>query len=427
MTQAITDAEAQRAQPDAGVAEEERPDRQVQGPRTTHHEVVIVGGGTGGVAVAARLLRTASDMDVAVVEPSRTHYYQPLWTLVGGGVFPKVRSMRPMKEVLPSRAVWYRDAVARIDPERNQLTTADERVLSYDALVLAPGIQVDWERIPGLVETLGRDGVCSNYAYRYVEYTWRCIRELRSGRAVFTQPGTPIKCGGAPQKIAYLAADHFRQAGRAEDVAVEFRTATGAIFGVPEYARTLEGVAARYGIAVRYGQELAEIRPDTREAVFRGENEEDVVRFDMLHVTPPQSAPELIKRTGLADDGGWIDVDPVTLQHRRVPNVFGLGDASSAPTSKTGAAVRKQAPAVADNLLQVLRRGEIDEPVRYDGYTACPLVTGYGRLVLAEFDYEKNLRPSFPVDSTKERASMYQLKKWGLPAYYWNLLLKGRG
>jgi sulfide:quinone oxidoreductase len=298
--------------------------------------------------------------------------------------------------------------------------------LSYDFLVVAPGIQIDWHKIEGLKEAIGHDGVCSNYSYDYVDKTWEFIRSFKGGNAVFTHPATPIKCGGAPQKIMYLADDHFRKAGVRDRTNIIFGIANAGIFAVPKYAATLTKVCQRKGIDVRFRHNLVEVRGGAKEAVFENLDTHDLVTipYDLLHVTPPMSAPDFLKRGQLANADGWVDVDKFTLQHVRYANVFGLGDASSLPTSKTGAAIRKQAPVLVRNLVAALDGKSL--AARYDGYTACPLVTGYGKLVMAEFDYDLTPRETFPFDQSKERRSMYLLKAYGLPAMYWRGIMKGR-
>ncbi|MEW6297874.1 MAG: FAD/NAD(P)-binding oxidoreductase [Thermodesulfobacteriota bacterium] len=390
------------------------------------HQVVIVGGGTGGITVAARLRRTSKDLAIAIIEPSAKHYYQPLWTLVGGGVFPKEASEREEASVVPPGVTWMRDAVTEFDPENNTALTRDGKQVSYDFLVVAPGIQIDWDKVKGLREAIGRGGVCSNYAYEYVDATWESIRNFRGGNAIFTMPNTAIKCGGAPQKIMYLADDYFRRTGVRDRARVIFASAGSGIFAVKKYAAALNRVIARKGIETLYQHNLIEIRPQHKEAVFQrlDTNTEVVLSYDLLHVTPPMSAPDFVKRSPLANEAGWVEVDQYTLQHVRYPNVFSLGDASSLPTSKTGAAIRKQAPVLVKNLLAAAQGKPL--PARYDGYTSCPLVTGYGRLILAEFDYDLQPRETFPFDQAKERYSMYLLKKYGLPALYWHGMLKGR-
>lgn len=394
-----------------------------------HHEVVIVGGGTAGVSVAARLCRGLADPDVAIVEPSGTHYYQPLWTLTGAGVLPKERSARPQADVIPARASWVQASVVRLDPDADRVLTDRGEWIGYDLLIVACGIELWWEAIAGLAGNVGRAGICSNYAYDQCERTWETIRAFEGGTALFTMPPPPIKCAGAPQKIMYLADDAFRKRGVRERARIVYAAATPSIFPVAEYAKPLERVIARKGIETRYEHELVAVDAERKEATFidHRSGERVALRYDMLHVVPPQRAPAVVRESPLADAAGWLEVDPATLRSPRYPNVLALGDACSAPTSKTGAAIRKQAPVAAGNALAILRGDGAERLSAYDGYTACPLVTGYGKLVLAEFDYDKRPAPSFPFDQAKERWSMYQLKRHGLPAYYWRRMLKGRG
>lgn len=397
-------------------------------PQQLHYAVAIVGAGSAGLSVAARLLRASAALhgSVVLVDPQAKHYYQPLWTLVGGGVVRKGVTERDQQSLIPKGADWLQEAVAHFRPEENRIVTSTGTVIGYDVLVVAAGIQVDWDRIKGLKECIGREGVCSNYDYRYVDSTWRSIREFRGGTAIFTQPNTPIKCGGAPQKIMYLADDAFRRAGVRENSDIIFASGNASIFAVPKYAAALDKVVERKGITAKYKRNLVEIDSAKREAVFEhvDTKERETLRYDMIHVVPPMSAPSFIRDSPLAGPGGWAEVDKHTLRHVRFANVFALGDCSNLPTSKTGAAIRKQAPVAARNILSVLAGQPLD--ASYDGYTSCPLVTGYNRLILAEFDYDLTPRETFPFDQSKERYSMYVLKKDLLPKLYWHGMLKGR-
>ncbi|HEX6469009.1 MAG TPA: FAD/NAD(P)-binding oxidoreductase [Streptosporangiaceae bacterium] len=394
-----------------------------------HHKVVIVGGGTAGISVAARLRRAGVD-GVAVVEPSDRHYYQPLWTLVGGGRAPAGASVRPEGKVMPKGTTWVRDAVTGTDPDEQTVTTESGRVLRYDYLVMAPGVQLDFDKVPGLTEALGHDGVSSNYRFDLAPRTWEFIRDLRGGTALFTMPAGPIKCAGAPQKIAYLAADWWRHQGVLDQTRVILVLPTAAMFSQPDWAKVLEGIAAGYGIEVRKESQLTEVDGTGRRAVIANaaSGEKETIEYDLLHATPPQSAPDWVKPTPLADPSspfGYVQVDKYTLQSPHWPNVFVLGDAANLPTSKTGAAVRKQAPVLVANLLSTMGGRPLSG--RYNGYTSCPLVTARNKMLLAEFDYELNRTPSIPfVNTLKPRYDMWLLKRYGLPALYWQLMLRGR-
>lgn len=394
--------------------------------RSARHKVLIVGGGNAGISVAARLAHSGVS-DVAVIEPSENHFYQPLWTLVGGGVVNKDKSLRAQASVIPKGVKWIQDVASEFDPEGNRVLLEGGDQVEYDFLVVACGIELHWGAIKGLAGAVGRDGVCSNYAYDTLDYTWETINSFKGGTALFTMPAPPIKCAGAPQKIAYLADEAFRKSGVREKSEIIYAANTPGIFAVPEYAKTLNEVIARKGIDARFQHALVELRPESREAVFKdqaNDSAEVVINYDMIHVTPPQRAPRVVRESPLADDAGWLSVDKESLRSDKFSNVFAIGDASSLPTSKTGAAIRKQAPVLAANLLAAIDQRVPD--ASYDGYTACPLVTGYGKLVMAEFDYDLNLAQTFPVDQTKERWSMYQVKKNLLPRLYWNRILTGK-
>lgn len=396
---------------------------------TAHHDVVIVGGGSAGISVAARLEGKVDD--VAVIDPSDKHYYQPLWTLVGGGCAKRETSQRAESSVIPKGVTWVKDAVIEFAPDDNQVVTVGGATIGYDVLVVCPGIQLDWNKIPGVSDTLGIGGVSSNYTYELAPKTWEFIQGTRSGVAVFTMPSGPIKCAGAPQKIAYLAADYWRSQGVLDSIDVHLVLPTPGMFGVKEFSDALDEVVADYGIQVHFSSELSSVDPDARTASFTSMAEDGPgfeLSYDMMHVVPHQSAPDWVKSSPLANDTAarYVDVDKHTHQHVRHPNVFALGDAGSTPNSKTGAAIRKQAPVVAFNVMQQLS-GRAPS-AEYDGYASCPLTTSRHAMLLAEFDYSLRPAPSFPafIDAQKPRRDMWYLKKYGLPFMYWNLMLKGR-
>ncbi|UNO41515.1 FAD/NAD(P)-binding oxidoreductase [Streptomyces sp. MST-110588] len=397
-------------------------------PAQSHHQVVIIGGGTAGITVAARL-RRAGARDVAVLEPSETHWYQPLWTLVGGGQAPLRASLRTQAEVMPPGVRWLRESAVSVDPASRTVATASGRTVSYSRLVVAPGLQLDWDGVPGLAQAVGHGGVSSNYRPDLAPLTWDLIRGMKRGTALFTMPAGPVKCGGAPQKIAYLAADHWRKRGVLGSIRTILVLPEPTMFKVPVFARVLEETARRYGIEVRLQSEMTQVDGTARQAVItdHATGVKETVDYDLLHAVPPQRAPQWIADGPLADPAspfGYVKADPAILRHPDFPEIFSLGDVANLPTSKTGAAVRKQAPVVVRNLRDSLR----DRPAsaRYDGYTSCPLVTARHKMLLAEFDYDLRPTPSFPfIDTTKERTDMWFLKRYGLPQLYFKGMLKG--
>lgn len=418
-----------------------------------HHQVVIIGGGTAGVMTAAQIRNTDPSVDVAIIEPAETHWYQAAWTLVGAGTYDMDNTRRPMSEIIPKGVTWLKDRVVSFDPENNAVRTETTGEVTYDYLIVAPGLVMDLDGIEGLREALNHPEVCSNYTDP--EKTWRVIQNFKGGNAVFTQPATPIKCGGAPQKIMYLAEEHFQKAGVRDKSQVIFATPGSVIFGVKPFKETLEGVIQRKGIHLKTFYNPLKIDAEKKEIHFRYMqqlpggcvlNEDNnvikeklegdmtfVMPYDMLHLAPPQKAPDFVAKSPLAyADGpskGWLEVDIHTLQHKRYANIYGLGDVAALPTAKTGAAVRKQAPVVVQSILNAIAGKPAPKRV-YEGYSSCPLVTGYGKMVLAEFKYN-NVRDSDPllskfVDTSKENWSMWLLKKYGLPWMYWHRMVKGK-
>jgi sulfide:quinone oxidoreductase len=392
------------------------------------YRTVIIGGGTAGITVAARLAQHGEE-NIAIFEPSEKHYYQPLWTLVGAGLASADESVRSEADYIPEGVKWIKEFVEEIDPVAQTVTSRSGKKVGYDFLVVAPGIQLDWDRVPGLREALKTDSVSSNYLFELAPKTARLIENFRGGTALFNHPLGAIKCAGAPQKIMYLACDHFQRRHVAKHSHVIFASGGKAIFGVAEFRAVLEGVVARYGIDTRFDHDLVEVHGDRKEAVFsrnvEGKIERVTIPYDIFHAVPHQSAPDFIKRSPLATPEGWAAADKLTLQNPQYPNIFCLGDASSLPTSRTGAAIRKQAPVLVENLLAFMNGKELT--AKYDGYSSCPLVTSHDHVLLAEFDYDGKPTPSIPyINTQKERYDMYLLKRYGLPFLYWQLMLRGR-
>jgi sulfide:quinone oxidoreductase len=416
-----------------------------------HHDILIIGGGTAGIMTAAQLRRKDKKLNIAILDPAKDHWYQPAWTLVGAGTFSMKETRRDERDQIPEGVTWIQEAAARFEPEQSAVISASGKRFTYGHLVVCPGIKLDMDALPGLRDALQTDSVCSNYVDP--EKTLRVLKAFKGGNAVFTQPATPIKCGGAPQKAAYLADEFFRRSGVRDKTRLVFATPGSVIFGVEPFRFALEDVVRKKNIILKTFYKPVRIDPAKKEIHFAwskpGDNQcvitEDhglkekvegesiiVMPYDMLHLAPPQSAPDFVKDSPLAcaegPNKGWLDVNINTLQHKRYPNIFGLGDVAALPTAKTGAAIRKQAPVVVANILQRIKDGALASE-RYEGYSSCPLVTGYGKMLLAEFKYD-NVRDSDPLlsklfDTSKPLWSMWVLKKYGLPWLYWNKMMKG--
>jgi sulfide:quinone oxidoreductase len=420
----------------------------------SHYKILIVGGGNAGLSLASQLLIKDSSLEIGIIEPSKKHYYQPAWTLVGAGEFDIKDTEKNEADYIPKNTTWIQEAVASFQPESNKVVTDKGTEITYDILSVCPGIQLDWAKIPGLKETLGKNNVTSNYLFDVAPYTWELIKNFKGGVAVFTNPPTPIKCGGAPHKIMYLACDYWRKNGILDKTEVHYVSGAGVIFGVEEYAKTLREVVSDYGIKTHFGATVKSINGDTKTIIFESkenpfesgkisskfagcfgivdenssaETHTVQINFDMCHTVPPQSAPDFIKHSPLADANnplGYVEVDKNTFRHSRFSNIFAFGDVSNAPCSKTGAAIRKQTPVVVEHILATIN-GTTSQ-ASYDGYSACPIPTAIGKLMLAEFDYSNKPKMTFPFDQAKPRWTMWLMKKFLLPWLYWNRILTGK-
>jgi len=399
---------------------------------TPSYDVVVVGAGSGGVSVASSLLKRVHGIRIALIDPAEEHFYQPGWTMVGGGVFDATTTRRRMEDLIPTRTSWIKLAVSAFHPAENEVELDDGSRIGYQQLIVAPGLKLNLDAIKGFRESLGKNGVTTNYLYQHAPYTFELVKGLKQGKALFTQPPMPIKCAGAPQKAMYLSCDYWRRNNVLNNIDVDFMNAGGVLFGVSDYVPALQSYIDRYGANVNFNCNLVAIDGDARTAHFKvvaGDREGDEVTkpFDMIHVCPPQCAPDFVAKSDLAGPGGWLEVDQFSLQHVRYPNVWGLGDVMNTPNAKTMAAVRKQVPVVAQNIADVLKGRTIHSG--YDGYGSCPLTVENGKIVLAEFGYGGKLLPTFPtwmLQGTQATRSAWILKKDILPGIYWHAMLKGR-
>lgn len=394
-----------------------------------HAQVLIIGGGAAGISVAARM-RRAGKTDVAVIEPSPVHYYQPAFTLVGGGIVSAKSTVRTEASVMPKGVQWVRSSAARVEPDTKIVVLQDGRRISYEVLILATGLQLDWDAIPGLPEAMLTPAVSSNYSHDTASKTWDMIRSMRGGAAVFTMAAGAVKCPSAAQKIAYLAADHWRRQGLLDKIRITLVLPMPRIYKLPEFSDVLDQVAAGYGIEVKVQSEMIAVDP-VRKVIKVADlttlGTPYDLSYDLLHVVPPQKAVGWIDESGLSDAvcGGFVDVDQQTLQHKRYREIFAIGDNTNTPNGKTGSAVRMQAPVVTANAIAVLNGAPVS--AQYNGYAACPITTARNKVFLAEGDYVNRPASTIPfMGKLKPRRSLWLMKRYALAPLYWHGMLRGR-
>jgi sulfide:quinone oxidoreductase len=400
----------------------------------TAARIVIAGSGAGGLAIASRLSRELDGAKITIVDRKEVHNYQPGYTLVATGIWPVGKVSDRNADLIPAGVDWVREMVAEFDPESNTVTTDAGTRIPYDFLVVATGLHLDYAGIEGMdPKAIGTEGVGSVYNGPDAALaTWRAMDAFRQkgGEALMTLPATPLKCAGAPLKMTFMLADRLRQAGTRERSKVHFHSALGNVFGVPAVNTAVLERWQGLGIDVEYNSKLAAIDIGARRATFlTPEGERQERGYDFIHVVPPMRAPDPVRSSALSwkegsfAAGGWLEVDKLTLRHRRFPNVFGIGDINGTPRGKTAATVKKSAPVVAANLVDAV--AQRDPSMGFDGYTSCPLLLREGAALLIEFDYEGRLTPSLPMVDPLQDSWFAWLMKYALlkPAYM--AVLKG--
>lgn len=407
-------------------------------PTSRSHKVVVVGGGSAGMTISHQLQRTGkfSQDDIAIVDPAEFHHYQPGWTLVGGGLKNKEDLKQPLTKLVDPKFKFYNEQVGAFSPEDNSITLSNGDKVNYEQLVVAPGINVDTSTIKGLPEALAdsKSSVSTIFKYDFCDKAARNIKDFKKGTAIFTHPAGAIKCAGAPQKIMWLASDHWQRAGlynyndpSSSPINIRFATGLPVMFGVPKYNATLEALRQERGIDGLFQHDLIEINGDTAILARPDGGDKVTQKFDLLHAVPKMGPYAFVKNSVLADQAGYVDVDQATLRHKKYTNVWSAGDASSLPTSKTAAAITAQAPVLVNNMLRSMNGEEAE--AGYDGYTSCPLLTEYGKVLLAEFKYGGVPKETFGklgIDQGTPRRAFYYLKKDFFPWVYQHHMVKGR-
>ena len=397
-------------------------------------KLIVAGGGSASVTVVGHLIRSGryQPKDILVVEPSPENYYQPGFTMIGGGLLGDNQTFISKKihlitaqtsKMFNKKVNILPKEVIRFDPENNSITVNGGESYQYENLIVALGIKLDYESIPGLLPALNSENsrVCSIYKYHYALKTNKVIGEFQGGKAVFCMPGQPVKCGGAPQKILNLSYDRFTQ--NRIKFNSEYYFPQPSIFGIPKYAEKLKEIALNKGISLFPGHMITRVEDEKNLAYFKNDKEEVSVKYDMLHVVPPHKPVDVLKKSSIVDSTGFVDLNKETMRHNKYKNIWGLGDCTNLPTSKTLAAAISQSSVLTDNLIQALDNKETTS--KYHGYTSCPIFVGSGKLMLCEFKYNSELNETFAKNQEVPRRLFYWIKRYFFPRCYFNLIPRG--
>ncbi len=407
-------------------------------------KIVIVGGGAAGISMAARLRKCLKQSDITLIDPSDRQYYQPGFTLIASGVYTPDEVWKNQENYIPKGVTWIKDIVTAVDPMQNEITTGKNGKVSYDFMVLTPGLQINWDKVEGInYDTLGEGNAHSIYDFEGAQKTWKAIQEFSKtgGRGLYTDTYTKHKCGGAPKKICLLTEHYMRKQGTRDSVDLSFFTASNELYDVPFFTPRLLEIYKERNIPINLNVRVKGVDTLAKQVHFEKiekQGDQKVITpfiedYDFLHFTPPMSAPDFVREAGLGWQEGslaaesWVMVDKETLVHSVYPNIISLGDCAGIPTSKTSAAIRVQVPIAVKNLISLMEGKAPEE--KYNGYAACPIVTDYGHVLLCEFDYNKDPASSFPfsmIDMSEESRLGWMLKVYMLKPLYFQGMLKGR-
>ncbi len=398
---------------------------QANGVDTQHADVLIVGAGNAGIALAARL-RNSGVEDITIIEPKVTHHFRPLLSYVGAGLSSTKELSRRQASVMPAGVRWVQDAAAAIDTERRSVTLASGSILTYRDVVLTPGSEPDWDALPGSAQAMLSPSASTNYVVDLAPKTWELIKALRKGHAVFTLPDGPAPCPGAGQKILYMACDYWRSQGVLDDIEVTLVTPDADISANRHIASRLHVWAARYGIRVLAASRVDQVDPTAQTLRVTGPGGTETVTYDFWHLTPTHKAQPWIAAAGLSsrETAGYVDVDPLTLRHRRIPSVWACGDTAETGASRSGGGLREQTEVLAKNLLASREGAELAE--KYSGYSVCPYTVSRSQVLFFEFDRQRDLKPSFPLMWRRASRLLFVGDRRVLPQIYWHQILKGK-
>lgn len=418
-------------------------------------KIVIVGGGTGAIMTLSKLKRSIKNPDITIIAPNEKHIYQPGQIFVASGEMPLQDIILDNNDYIDTNAVkWIKDEVKTFNAQDNSVVTRNGQIISYDVLIVATGVAYHYEKIKGLTkEDIGTNGIASVYLNDLEKGTsrgategWTWFNELKETAktkkptVIYTHPNTPIKCGGAPQKVLYLSADYLRQSDLSANFI--FATSNAKLFPLPKVDKELHIAQNRYDkITNKFQHHLESIDVKAKKATFIHAYEEKVfdpdleeyemvsyakkveMDYDYIHIVPPMSPVKAVMDSDLISENGWLDIDIQTLQHKKYKNIFGIGDVCNISSCKTGGAARHQTPIVIQNVLAYLKAKNITG--QYDGYTACPLKTQYGKIIMAEFNY-KGPAPTLPfLAYEKPRWIWWAFDLYMLKPMYQYLMLRG--
>lgn len=391
-------------------------------------KLLVLGAGTAGAMVANRLSRMLNldEWQITMVDPDPVHYYQAGYLFIPFGVYGKKDVVKPKNAFVPPRAKLIQAAVEIIEPDQNRVKLSNGETLSYDFLVIATGTDIHPEETPGLAEHEWGKSIHTFYSCDGAVALAEKLRTWEGGRLVVNVVENPIKCPVAPLEFLMMADWYFHQRGIRDRVQLIFATPLSGAFTKPLASKMLGDMLDKKGVQVEADYMIERVDPDAKKIISYDEREVD---YDLLVSIPLNKGADVVGKSGLGDELNYSPVNPNTFLSEKFANIFVLGDASNAPTSKAGSVAHYAVDLFSENFMRYTEGKEL-EP-NFDGHANCFIESGYGKGVLIDFNYNTEpLTGKFPLPVVGPFPLLKEsvLNHWGKLAFrymYWNILLKG--
>jgi len=392
-------------------------------------KLVVLGAGTGGTIMVNKLRKVLdrSEWDITIVDQVKEHYYQPGFLFIPFGIYNKQDVVKPKADFIPPGVNIIYKGIDKIDADNNKVMLDGGTVLVYDYLIIATGTRTVPEETPGLQDKLWYKNIFDFYTVEGALALREFIRTWEGGKMVMALCEMPIKCPVAPLEFVFLADHYFTELGIRDKVEIEYVTPLPGAFTKPRSSKMLGDLMIDKNIKVTPDFYIEHIDNDNKKLVSYDENEVD---FDLLTIVPVNMGSEVIERSGLGDDLGFIPTDKYTLRSEKFENVFVLGDAANIPTSKAGSVVHFAADILYENFLSAIEGRPLK--AKFDGHSNCYIETGFGKGSIIDFNYDTEPLPgNFPLpgigpfgllQNTKMNHYGKVLFRW----IYWHILLRGK-
>jgi len=390
---------------------------------------LILGAGTGGTMVANKMAHELDPQEwrIVIVDKFETHYYQPGFLFIPFGIYSPNDVIKPKRDFIPHNVEYILSDIELIEPNKNRVVLSKEnKVINYDYIVIATGTQIHPDETEGMLEDGWHENKFDFYTIEGATALSRFLKFWKGGRMVVNVTEMPIKCPVAPLEFLFLADWFFHERGMRDDVELIYATPLDGAFTKPRASAILGDMLDQKGIKLVPDFNIGSVDNDAQKIVSWDEQE---VEYDLLVTVPTNMGADVIDRSGMGDELNYIEIDKHTLQSDKWENVWVIGDAGNAPTSKAGSVAHFMLDVLIENILRHIEG--LEPQPKYDGHANCYIESGFEKGILIDFNYDVEPLPGkFPLPGFGPFSLLKESEAnhWGKMAFrwiYWNILLKG--